>query len=372
MSSFSALPEPNFIDRDPEQVLADTISTFEEFSGRPLQPAQLESPLLATSAYREALVRIAIQEAGKQTLVRYARFPMLDYLGEFKGVLRLEPQYALTTLRFTLVAAQAFGVLIPAGTRVESKDGKLVFETMEAATIAAGATTADVTAQAQSAGILGNGYLQGEVSTLMDPITHVAGAVNLTATSGGADEEDDDHYRERIILGPEGYSTAGPKEAYQFHALKASSTIIDVAVESPEPGTIVVYPLTTTGNPSSEVLDLVEAYLNSDKIRPLSDLLLVESPTEVPSVWVGQLTVQEQSDAPSVKAEAETQLAAYAALLKTKLAQHEVPERIEAIVNAIGGVYRFVLEDVDHRELAADEWLNVTSITVNLVGTNNG
>ena len=368
----TSLPEPNFIDRDPEAITQGWVTSFEGKTNKTLQPAQGERLLMDVGGYRETLVREQIQYVGLQNLVRFATFPVLDFLGEWVGVIRLGEQSAFTTLRFTLAAAQAFDVLIPAGTRVESKDGEVIFATSAALTIPAGQTTGDVQATAQTAGIVGNDYNAGDIATLIDPIAHVAGAANTTTSEGGAAIEDDDRYRERILLAPEGYSTAGPGDAYRSLALKANSTIIDVAVESPAPGTIRLYLLTATGTPSAELLDQVETFMDGEKVRPMSDKVEAWASTEVETVWVGELTVLEDADAPSVKAEAEAKLAEYAASLRKKLGQHEVPERIEGLVNPIAGVYRFKLQGVDYRELAGNEWLHVTSITVNLVGAKNG
>lgn len=367
-----ALPEPNFIDRDPAVITAEMVALYEQLTGKPLQPAQVERVLIDVFAYRETLVRIGIQEAAKQNLVRYARYPMLDFLGELKGVTRLDAEFALTTLRFTLVAAQAFDVLVPSGTRVESADGKVIFATSAALTIATGDTTGDVAAVAQTADVVGNGYLAGQVATLIDPIAYVTSVANTSTSSGGAALELDDPYRTRIMLAPESYSTAGPIDAYRYHALRASSTIIDVAVESPVPGTVAVHVLTSAGAPSEELLDQVVDYLSDDKLIPVSDLVLAYAAEAVESVWLGSLTVYTNSVSASVLAEVEAQLAAYATALRTTLGQDIVPERIEAIANSVAGVYRFVLSDVAYQVLTLGQYVDVTSITVNLVGVNDG
>lgn len=93
-----AIAEPNFIERDPAQITSEMIAQYEDASGKKLYPAQAERLLIDLFAYRENLVRIAIQEAAKQNLVAYSRAPMLDYLGELVGVHRLPAQSAKTTL----------------------------------------------------------------------------------------------------------------------------------------------------------------------------------------------------------------------------------------------------------------------------------
>lgn len=92
--------------------------------------------------------------------------------------------------------------------------------------------------------------------------------------------EDDDRFRERIQLAPEGVTTAGPKESYRFHALTASAEVADAKVDSPLPGTVRVTVLSTapTGVPSVALLNTVGAALNAEKIRPLCDSVPVQGP----------------------------------------------------------------------------------------------
>lgn len=84
------LPEPEFVARDPAQIVADVVADFERETGRTLYPAQVERLLANVLAYRESLLREAIQDAAKQNLLRYARAPALDMIGELLGVARLE------------------------------------------------------------------------------------------------------------------------------------------------------------------------------------------------------------------------------------------------------------------------------------------
>ena len=68
-----SLPEPSFIDRDPQAITAEIVAQYEQLTGKTLYPAQVERLLIDVIAYRETLVRIGIQEAAKQNLVAYAR-----------------------------------------------------------------------------------------------------------------------------------------------------------------------------------------------------------------------------------------------------------------------------------------------------------
>ena len=102
---------------------------------------------------------------------------------------------------------------------------------------------------------------------------------NLAALFGVArlDGEVDAMFRERAELSLEGFSTAGPTGAYEYHARAAHADVKGVAVSSPAPGTVEVVVLSRLGNgtPSQEVLDAVAAGLNDDDVRPLTDLVQV-------------------------------------------------------------------------------------------------
>ena len=103
-SGIPTLPAPVFVDDadglDPNLILADMVAAFQAAAGRTLQPAQVERLLINLYAYRESLVRNAIQYAGQQNLLAFAAFPMLDYLGQLLSVVRLPAQGASTTLQF--------------------------------------------------------------------------------------------------------------------------------------------------------------------------------------------------------------------------------------------------------------------------------
>jgi len=122
-----SLPAPAFVNdtdgTDPNLILADMIAAFEASSGRTLQPAQVERLLIDLYAYRESLVRNAVQYAAQQNLLAFAIFPMIDYLGGLVGVTRLPAQPASTTLQFTLSTSLTVEYTVTAGTRVGSSDG---------------------------------------------------------------------------------------------------------------------------------------------------------------------------------------------------------------------------------------------------------
>lgn len=85
----SHLPDPEFISRDVDVITAELTAKYEMLAGKTLYPAQADRVFVDVIAYREMLLRTAINEAGKQNLVAFATGVMLDYLGDFFGVVRL-------------------------------------------------------------------------------------------------------------------------------------------------------------------------------------------------------------------------------------------------------------------------------------------
>ena len=91
--------------------------------------------------------------------------------------------------------------------------------------------------------------------------------------------ESDDDFRVRIILSLEGYTTAGSKGSYVFHALSASGDCKDVAVTSLTPGTVNVAVLSRQGTgaaPAATIHAVIDA-LNAEVTRPLCDTVAVTS-----------------------------------------------------------------------------------------------
>lgn len=92
--------------------------------------------------------------------------------------------------------------------------------------------------------------------------------------------ESNDELRRRALLAWESLSTAGPTGSYIYHALSASGEVKDASATSPSPGTVLVTVLgrENDGTPSEDTLIEVEQRLSSDKVRPLTDQLIVQAP----------------------------------------------------------------------------------------------
>lgn len=369
------LDPPSFADLDPQTIVDDMVATFEAEADRPLYPAQIERLLVNLWAYREALVRNAIQYAGTQSLVAFANYPNLDYLGQLVGVTRNPAVGAQTVFRFSLQTALAQPYTRPAGTQIASNDGAVVFETTRELIIPAGQLFADVPGAATTTGIVGNGYAPGAVSTLV-AADGIVSVTNTETTRDGAAVESTDHYRDRVQQAPNRFSVAGPTESYRSFAL-VDTTISDVDVSTPAPGQVLISVLGvvtaqpaasgTQGVVSTPVLEDVEAAVNPRRVRPLCDTVTVVAAQEVNYDVNATVTLRDGTDISAAEAGLANAAQTLALRLARSLKSDIVPEEWVAVLGGIGGVYRVQLSSPVYRILASNEWANCTGIEMTLL-----
>ena len=378
-ASIPQLPPPQFVDDsdglNPNLILADMVAAFEAAAGRTLQPAQVERLLINLYAYRESLVRNAIQYTGQQNLLAFAAFPMLDYLGQLLGVARLAAQSATTSLQFTLSEPLSVSYTIPAQTSVGTTDGQFAFATSEDLTIAAGALTGSVAASATTAGAGANGYLAGQIAIVLSPNALIASATNAAVSAGGSAPETDDHMRARIQAAPNLFSVAGPEGAYRYFALSADPSIADAQVLSPAPGQVSVCILTgpvtqqpapspnPAGTAGLTLIEKVTGALSADNVRPLTDSVSVTAVTEVDYAIAGIITLFADAEPVSTMAAANTAASNFAIALASRIQRDIVPSQIiEAL--SVSGVYQVTLASPAYSQLEPGQWANCTAIVL--------
>lgn len=276
-------PNIEFVETDTETLVNSMIQAYEMFTGRTLYPADPARLFILWIADIIIQERVNIDFSAKQNLPRYAEGEYLDSLAElFKDAFRLEPEKARTTLRFTLSIPLEVATVIPAGTRA-TVDGEIVFATLSALTIPAGEVSGDVAAECLTAGAIGNGFVPGQITQLIDIFPYFGSVQNLSESDGGADEESDAAFYQRMRESVETFSTAGPLGAYEYYAKSASALIVDVKATSPTPGAVDVRVLLSGGAlPGEEILKEVSDILTADKVRPLTDHVTVAAPETVP------------------------------------------------------------------------------------------
>ena len=362
------LPEPNFIQRDPDTIIKEWVELYEKKSGKVLQPAQIERLMVDVGAYRETILRMKIQETAKQNLLSYAPLDILEHIGEPLGVTKLLAEAATTVLKFSVDEPLEFDFTISKGTEVETKDGLYIFETTETTILKSGELEVSVEAKCQTAGAGGNNYILGSINNLVTPLSYITNVKNITVSGGGADDEEADGLRERIRQAPEKFSNAGSRGAYRYHTLSAHQSIIDVAINSPSPGIVNIYPLTDEGNPSEEVLKIVQEYLSDDKIRPLTDFVEVKTPDRIDFTINAKIYLYKDSDETSVMTTIASKLQEYKKSLCAKLGKNVIQTQIIAILNTVYGVFKVELEEPTDVDVTECQWANLVDYFVLLGG----
>jgi len=274
-------PDINFFDDTAESLVSDYVTIYESLMQRTLHPADPLRMVFSAIAGATLQTIESFNFSGKQNFPRFAVGEFLDSLAEvfYKVGERLEAKRAETTLRFTVTSSED-AVMIPEGSAVSTVDGRVVFVTTQMTSVPPGETEARIPAECMVAGIMGNGFVPGQICRIVgEPFNGFVSVENVTETAGGSEAEDDDAYYERMRLSMEGFSTAGPTEGYEFFARSASVLVSDAKATTPAPGEVMVRILLQGGElPGEEILRTVEKYLSDRTKRPLTDHVAVGAP----------------------------------------------------------------------------------------------
>lgn len=347
MPDFSAVqnaPDVSFIDdRTVDDVRREMVADYEAYMARAVgKTVTLERASVHRMELYAAAAQIYqglqyIDRAGKQNLLKYSYSDFLDNLGQFKGVERGEPKAATTTLRFTLSAVRDAAVGIPKGTKAVSA-GTIYFETEAYAEIPAGATSVDVSAVCTVTGTEGNGLAPGELDAV-EHLPYIESVTNITETAGGAEKESDDSYAEHIFLAPGAYSTAGPADGYIFHAKNFNSNVGDVVATSNQAaGTVeLVFIMADGSAPGEEMITGLQEYLRDNNVRPMTDLVTVSAPEEVPySINMAYyINRSDSARAVAIQAAVETAVADYQVWQRT-IGRDINPSKLVELIMAAG------------------------------------
>jgi len=271
----------SFADVDTGSVCESVIAMYEGLVGVKLHPSDPVRQFLYGLAMILAQFNVLYDDANKQNFLYYARGAYLEHLGALLDVYRLDASPASVNIRFTIQEVQDFVVGIEKGTRVTA-DGQVFFATENYCQILAGDESVEVRAICTSAGVEGNGVVVGAINKIVDAIPYVNKVENLNISSGGSEREGDDSFRNRIRLASDRCNTAGSVEAYKYWALSASPAIKDVSVNTykDEPGRVYIRVFLHNGvipSLNDPILEEVRRVLNSSKIRPLTDKVIVTS-----------------------------------------------------------------------------------------------
>lgn len=212
----------------------------------------------------------------KQCFPQTASGEYLDYHAQLRGVERKAPAAAQGVVRFSVPEEAQAERIIPAGT-VCMTAGLVRFETTREATLEAGALSVDAPAAAVEPGAAGN-VPAGTILNMAVAPVGIAACTNPAAFSGGADGEDDESLRARVLETYRRLANGANAAYYQQTAMSfdevAAATVIPRARGI---GTVDVVVATLAGTPEAELLERVEERLQ--KAREIAVDVHVVGPT---------------------------------------------------------------------------------------------
>ena len=274
------MAELEFIETDSKKIKTAILTELENGVNEQLYPGD------ERRIFGEALASVivsafnSINDACRQKMLRYARGETLDAIGQSRDVYRIEAKKASALLVFSVKTAYSTNIIIPEGTRVTG-DLQRYFITVKSVVLNAGDLNVEVEAEAENSGTEYNGIFPGGLNTIVDisGVPLIDAVSNKFTTSGGADPENDEAFRERIRVSENKLSTAGTEKAYKYFAISANASVTDAAVFSDEKGVVKIIPVCAGGEiPSQEILDEVYKACSADDVRPLTDKVVVEAP----------------------------------------------------------------------------------------------
>lgn len=323
-----------------EQMIADFQEKYEEITEKGINLGKADPVRLILYAAALQLYQGMqyIDNAAKQSFLKYSYGDSLENLGALKGTTRNQGTPAHTIIRFTLSEARDTITSIPQGTRI-TPGGNTFFYTEEESVIPAGEMSVDIPAVCTEIGDIGNEYDPGNIKVLVDKLPYIAEISNIEKTSGGADVESDENLAERIYLAPSKYSVAGPDDAYKYWVKTYNPSITDVKVTSPVPGTVDVRFVVGNGEiPEQRMIEGVEAYLMEGERRPLTDLVTVGAPEVVEfninmQYWINET---DKTKAAAIQKSVEEAVAGYVYWQKQQIGRDINPSMLNHLVIQAG------------------------------------
>ena len=153
-------------------------------------------------------------EATRIAFISTSHDGWLDMIGEmpFINLARVAGDYAIGEVTFTLSEEQTTQVVIPADTIIANSETGIEFATDDDCVIPVGETSAEISATCLTVGADGNVASEG-IDLIVDSLidTNLISVSNSEAFENGADYEDDEDYRERLLANvrADGFGTIG-------------------------------------------------------------------------------------------------------------------------------------------------------------------
>ena len=376
LEAIDSLPDISFIDGITLQGLQNLLISaylkkYEEVTGKRIRLAKADPNRIILLANAQVLYQgfEHIDRAGKMNFLKYSYGEFLRNLAAFKNVAELEPKPATVNVKWMLAEPRTVVTAIPEGTRVTA-DFETFFESTEYNEIPIGETEIVITMTCTEAGEKGNGFAPGEIIEQVDPLAFIDSIVNIDTSAGGTDEESDQSIAERTYLAPSAYSTAGPDDAYIYHAKNYDPSIGDVVPTSPTPGVVDIRFMMADGTiPSAATIAGLKSYLAQRGKRPLTDNLQVGAP-EVVSYNITAtyyINKSDRANAEAIQDGAEQAVEDYKDWQSAKIGRDINPDELRGYMKE-AGVKRIVITAPEFTVLTKQQIAQCSTVTLTYGG----
>ena len=178
--------------------------------------------------------------------------------------------------------------------------------------------------------------------------------------------ESDEALRLRAQAAFEGMSVAGPSAAYEYFARSASGKVAAVRATSPAPAEVVIAILSSDGDgtPSAELIATVQAAVNDEDTRPLSDRVTVQAAEIIEYAIDATLYLYPGPESEPIINAALASLQTFLANADKKIGRDVVRSAISAALH-VQGVQRVVINSpesdlqIDNTQVARNTGYNV-------------
>lgn len=264
--------------RTADEIYQELLASFGARTGlEPREGCDLSARMYALAAQVCALY-IQADWVVRQAFPQTAEGEYLDAHAQLRGLERKKPVAAQGTVRFTAGEAAETPRRIPKGT-VCMTAGLVRFETTEAGVLEAGVLTADVPARALEAGTAGNVSAGAVVSMAVAPMG-IAVCSNPQPFAGGADGEEDEELRERVLDTFKRLPNGANAAFYEREALSFDQVAAAAVVSRPRGvGSVDIVPATLAGAPDAALLKQLQDYF--EERREIAVDLKVRAPQTV-------------------------------------------------------------------------------------------
>ncbi|MCH5299912.1 MAG: baseplate J/gp47 family protein [Ruminococcus sp.] len=296
----------------------------------------------------------------KQMFLTTATGEYIDYHGSQRGLTRKSATKATGTVDFRTSAPSQSSIFIPKGTIVSTAgENPVLFETSADTTLLAGQSKVTSSCIALKGGSSGNVRVNA-ISVIVTPISGITSVLNTVAFTGGADEESDEEFKQRIEDTIINVSNGANEAYYKKLALSVEGVEgVGIIPQNRGVGTVDIFICAKGATANSALVQKVQSLI--DEYKEINTDVLVQSAR----VWNFpvslSVSLKPGYDFNVVKTNLTNNLKEFVSSLGVGKSVYEAD--LADIIYHTDGVDRYFLSFSDST-VAQDQFANLTTVTI--------